>query len=181
MLPPFPPKPGMLPRPEGEVSTPRNAVAPMCTVDDGVPASIWSAIEDALVTGMANAWVAVCAWPDGDGEPEAEESEAAVFMPMTSPSVLTSGPPESPGWMGALWPIMPVSRSASAAPSSDAVIDRPSPVIRPVATEGVPPLPRALPSATTFSPAWGLLELRVTVCRPEAFCSCSTATSWLLS
>jgi hypothetical protein len=54
--------------PEGEVSTPRNAVAPMCTVDDGVPASIWSAIEDALVMRMANAWVAVCAWPDCDGD-----------------------------------------------------------------------------------------------------------------
>src|SRR5215469_934942 len=108
--PPFPPKPGMLPgkpplppepgklppklpRPEGEVSTPRNAVAPMCTVDEGVPASIWLAIEDALVIGIANAWVAACAWPDCDGEPE-EEEEAAVFMPMTSPPVLTSGPPE---------------------------------------------------------------------------------------
>ena len=115
-LPPFPPKPGMLlpfppepgklppklPRPDGEVSTPRKAVAPMCTVDDGVPASIWSAIEDALVIGMANAWVGVCAWPDCDGKPEAGEAEAAVFMPMTSPSLLTSGPPESPGWMGAL-------------------------------------------------------------------------------
>src|SRR6478736_657699 len=89
-LPPFPPKPGMLPPepplppkpgklppklpvPEGEVSTPRNAVAPMCTVDDGVPASIWPAIEDARVTGMANAWVAACDWLDWDGEPEAEE------------------------------------------------------------------------------------------------------------
>src|SRR5215831_13216022 len=84
--PPLPPEPGKLPpalpRPDGEVSTPRNAVAPMCTVDDGVPASIWSAIEDALVIGMANAWVAVWAWPDCDGEPEAGEAEAAVFMPM---------------------------------------------------------------------------------------------------
>src|SRR6059058_2162920 len=81
-FPPFPPKPGMLPgrlppelpRPDVEVSTPRNAVAPMCTVDDAVPASIWSAIEDALVIGMANAWVAAWVWLDCDGEPEEEES-----------------------------------------------------------------------------------------------------------
>jgi len=160
---------------------PRNAVAPMCTVDDGVPASIWSASEDARVMGMANAWVAVWAWPDCDGEPEPEEPEAAVFMPRTSPSVLTSGPPESPGWMGALWPIIPVSCSASPAPASDAVIDWPSPLTRPLTTDGVPPLPRALPSATTFCPVWAPAELRVTVCRPEAFWSCSTATSWVLS
>src|SRR5215831_6352163 len=103
-LPPLPPEPGKLPlpRPDGDVSTPRNAVGPMCTVDDDVPASIWSAIEDALVIGMANAWDAAWAWSDCDGAPEEEESEAAVFMPMTSPSVFTRGPPESPGWMGAL-------------------------------------------------------------------------------
>ena len=38
-----------------EVSTPRNAVPPRWVVDDGVPASIWLAIEDASVTGMAKA------------------------------------------------------------------------------------------------------------------------------
>jgi hypothetical protein len=87
---------------------------------------------------------------------------------MTSPSVLTSGPPESPGLMSALWPIIPVSRSASPAPSSEAVIARSRPVILPVTTDGVPPLPPALPSATTFSPVCGASGLRLTVCSPEA-------------
>ena len=48
----------MLPAEEGETSTPRKAVAPMCTVDEALPASIWSAIAVAWLIGMANAWVA---------------------------------------------------------------------------------------------------------------------------
>jgi len=44
-------------------------------------------------------------------------------MPMTSPSVLTSGPPESPGWISpSIW-ISPASRSESpGVPGSLAVI-----------------------------------------------------------
>ncbi len=49
---------------------------------------------------------------------------AAVSIPMTLPSVLASGPPESPGMMLALVWIMPVSRSgATPLPSSLAEID----------------------------------------------------------
>ena len=106
--------------------------------------------------------------------------EAAVFMPTTSPEVLSSGPPESPGWMPALVWIRPCSCSALPASSSDAVMVLPVAVTLPVATDGVPPLPRALPTATTFWPACTPAELRLTVCRPEAFCSWSTATSLVL-
>ena len=35
-------------------------------MDEGVPASIWLAIEDASLIGMAKAWVCVCVAPDGD-------------------------------------------------------------------------------------------------------------------
>ena len=44
-------------------------------------------------------------------------------MPMILPAVLTSGPPESPGWMGAVWWMSPVSRSTVPAPASEARID----------------------------------------------------------
>ncbi len=128
---------------------------------------------------MANACVAVC-W-DWLLNPVVEMPvEAAVSMPTTSPLVLTRGPPESPGWMPALVSISPLSCSALPADSSEAVMVRPVPVTLPVATDGVPPLPPALPSATTFWPLCTPEELRLTVVRPEAFCSWSTATSLVL-
>src|ERR1022692_856928 len=52
--------PTMVAPPLAEISTPRKAVVPVCDVDDDVPASIWLAIEDASLIGMANAWVCVC-------------------------------------------------------------------------------------------------------------------------
>ena len=134
----------------------------------------------AWLIGMANAWVAGCC----DCVPNAVVEmllEAAVFMPTTSPWVLTSGPPESPGWMPALVWIRPWSRSALPADSSEAVMVLPVAVTLPVATDGVPPLPPALPSATTFWPLCTPEELRLTVCSPEAFTSWSTATSRVLS
>ena len=103
-------------------------------------------------------------------------------MPITCPAVLTSAPPESPGWMAALWWMSPDSCSDVPEPSSEAVIDALRPVILPTATDGVPPLPPAFPSATTFWPTAADEDLPVlTVCSPEAPCSCSTATSWLRS
>src|ERR1700692_3255240 len=78
---PKPPNPPALDG--GETSTPRNGVAPMCTVDDAWPASIWLAIDVASVIGMANAWVAGCC----DCEPNAVVEmllAAAVFLPHKS-------------------------------------------------------------------------------------------------
>ena len=66
-------------------------------------------------------------------------ASSSVSMPSTSPSMFTSGPPESPGWIGALVAISPVSLSESLLDSSLAVIDLPSPVMVPEATLGVPP------------------------------------------
>src|SRR5216683_7348592 len=45
---------------EDATATPRNAVPPVCTAEDDVPASIWLAIEAASLIGMANAWVCAC-------------------------------------------------------------------------------------------------------------------------
>ena len=52
--------------PADMICTPRNAVAPMCTVAEEVPASIWSAIDSAWLIGIAKAWVC---WPDWNCEP----------------------------------------------------------------------------------------------------------------
>src|SRR5580693_9625505 len=104
-------------------------------------------------------------------------AEAAVSMPTTAPNWLTSGPPESPGWMSALDSIRPLSCSEVPEPSSDAVIDWLRAVTWPGATDGVPPAPPALPSPTTLLPTLTVLELpMVAVFRPEAPLSWSTAT-----
>ena len=53
----------------------------------------------------------------------------------------------------------------------------PGPLV-PVATAGVPPLPSALPSAVTLTPVCTDDESpRLAVVSPDAFWSCSTATS----
>ena len=84
--------------------------------------------------------------------------------------------------MSALVWISPVSCSLVPERSSDAVIDWFSAVTVPAATDGVPPLPSALPSATTLSPICTVEESpRLAMVRPDAFCSWSTATSWLAS
>ncbi len=82
--------------------------------------------------------------------------------------------------MPALVLIIPVSRSELPEPSSTAVIEAPSPVTCPVATDGRPPLPPALPTATTFWPTPTLEESpMVAVFSPEAPVSLSTAMSWV--
>ena len=79
-------------------------------------------------------------------------------MPMTWPDALSSGPPESPGSMSAFVRIMPVRCSTEPVALVCASIAAPSAVMLPVATEGVPSLPSALPSATTFWPTPTVLE-----------------------
>ena len=85
--------------------------------------------------------------------------------------------------MSALVSISPVSCSLLAPdPSSDAVMPWFRAVTAPVATDGVPPLPPALPSAVTESPLCTLEESpRLAVVRPDAFCSWITATSLVAS
>ena len=74
--------------------------------------------------------------------------------------------------MSALVSISPLSCSLLPDPSSDAVIDWFRAVTVPAATDGVPPLPPALPSATTLSPVCTVEESpRLAVVRPDAFCS----------
>src|SRR5499427_6075807 len=157
----------------GMTPTPSSPVGPMWMVSDAWPASIWWASVMAWLIGIAKAWVRADCW---NWNPE--EPDAAVSMPITLPVVLTSGPPESPGWMGALWWISPVSCSEVPAPSSDAVIDAPRPATWPTATDGVPPLPSALPSATTLSPTFTEDESpSAAVCSPEAPTAWMTAMS----
>ena len=89
-------------------------------------------------------------------------------MPMTWPEVLTSEPPESPGWMPALVSIRPVRFSELPPPSSLAVIDWFRAVIDPPAALGVPPVPPALPTPTTAWPTAAVPVLVETVCSPLA-------------
>ena len=76
----------------------------MCTVAEACWFSICVAIAIAVLIGTAKPWVV----PSSSNE---LALEPAVSMPMTWPAPLTSGPPESPGWMSALVWIRPVSCS----------------------------------------------------------------------
>src|SRR5918911_351404 len=70
----------------------------------------------------------------------------AVFMPMTFPSMFSSGPPELPGLIEAsVW-----MKSVNVRPASFDGTERPSAETTPVVTE--PLSPNGLPTATTFSP-----------------------------
>src|ERR1700677_3430240 len=172
---PPPPKPvlSLLP---SETDTPRKAVAPMWMAVDPSPATIWFASDSASLIGMENAVVAAPSESDWPWNWYSEE--AAVSMPTTWPYAFTREPPESPGSIGALLSIRPVSCSCAPDSSSEAVMDWSSPVTVPVATDGVPPLPSALPRATTVLPTATELELpRLAMVRPEAFSSWITATS----
>jgi len=74
--------------------------------------------------------------------------------------------------------IMPVSVSTLEPFSSLAVRVCPVAVTLPFAALGVPPVPPALPTAVTASPALTSDESPIfAVCRPDAFCSWITATS----
>ena len=65
----------------------------MWTVEEPAPASIVLAMESAVSIGMAKPWVPDDWSLDWNENP----AEAAVSIPSTSPEVLTSAPPESPG------------------------------------------------------------------------------------
>ena len=96
-----------------------------------------------------------------------EPLAAAVSMPTTCPAEFTSGPPESPGWMGASVWINPV-RCSEPPRSSATLIERPRPEIVPSVTLGVPPCPSALPIATTSWPTLRFEEsASVTVGSPD--------------
>ena len=84
----------------------------MCTVELACPAAIWLVIEIAWLIGIAKPAVA------SDWSGAKPELLAAVSMPMTWADELTSGPPESPSWIGALVWIMPCSVSSVLAPLS---------------------------------------------------------------
>src|SRR5581483_610958 len=149
----------------------------MCTVDEPWPASIWFAIDSAVLIGIAYAVVPELPWPWNW-----YVEEAAVSTPITWPYAFTREPPESPGWIGASVSISPVSCSLSPDASSEAVMDWFSAVTLPSATEGVPPLPWALPSATTRSPSFTDDESpKLALVRPDAPSAWITATSWLWS
>lgn len=152
-------------------------MAPTWTSDDPWPASICAAIDSAWLIGMAKPWV-----PDGGDEVNENPVEAAVSMPITWPAVLTSEPPESPDWTSALTSISPESCSLLPSRESLAVIAWSSAVIEPPALEGMPPVPPALPTATTGYPAFVVAESpSAAVRRPDAPCSCRTAMSWVES
>ncbi len=80
-------------------------------------------------------------------------------MPMTAPLLLTSGPPESPGWIGALIWSSPLTVSTSAPLWSLAVMVWLRALTLPVVTAGVVLRPSALPKATTACPTLTVDEL----------------------
>jgi len=105
-------------------------------------------------------------------------ADAAVSIPMTLAELLTSGPPESPGWIGAFVWMSPDRLSALSPLSLPTVIDWFRAWTTPLTADGVPPTPPALPMATTSSPTATAEELPVwTVASPEAPFSWITATS----
>jgi hypothetical protein len=125
----------------------------MWTAAEALPATIRAATEAAWLAGIANAWVVPeVIWNCDD---------AAVSMPIQR----TARVAWLEGYVGA---------------------DQPGQLLGdaglPVAAAGVPPLPAALPRASTFSPVFTADEWpRATVLSPDAAVSCRTAMSWLWS
>ena len=141
----------------------------MMMSDVAWPDRIWLAIPTAVLIGMAK--------PTLDTRSRGVPLAAAVMMPTTCPDPFTSGPPESPGLMGALDWIRLLSCSTLPL-SSRTVIVRFSAVIDPLVTVGVPPFPRAFPMATTLCPGDREDESpRLTVGSPDAPWIWSKATS----
>src|SRR4051794_25234377 len=108
---------------------PMNGGRPICTVALDCPAAICRAIRSAALIGIA--YPAVAVPPFGDCV-----VVAAVFIPMTSPAALASGPPESPSWIRAL--VWMVPRNVSDVPVEESCgrIVRLSAVTCPAATVG---------------------------------------------
>ena len=74
-----------------------------------LPFSMAFATAIAALMGIEYAWVAGVAELPNEYPPPLEL--AAVSMPTTLPVSVTSGPPESPGWMGAFVSMSPESFS----------------------------------------------------------------------
>ena len=157
-------------------STPRNPGTPIYTVALGRPDAICPAMARALLMGMAKPSVP----PDVPPWLEVEVF-AAVIMPMTWPALFASAPPESPCWTRALVCSMWFRSSVLFEPWSLAWMERSSALMMPGA--GVaPPCPSALPSASTCVPKLTCEESpKVSMGRPEAPCSLSSATSSVAS
>ena len=103
--------------------------------------------------------------------------DPAVIIPTTCPAALTSGPPESPGWIGASISMTLPNDSVPPRPSLT-VMDCPRFEMLPWVTVGVPPWPSALPMATTSWPTERVEEsARVTVGSPDKPWICRSATS----
>ena len=154
-------------------STPRKPGRPMYTVELGWLPAMCRAMASAVLIGMAKPIVPPGCPPDA--------VFAAVTIPMTCPALLTSAPPESPCWIWALVCSMWFRFSVVFEPSSLAWMERFSPLMLPRA--GVTwPRPWASPSARTGMPTLTCEESpRLTVARPEAPVSLSSATSSVLS
>ena len=137
------------------------------------------ALPPAICLAMASARLIGMAKPMLVPAPPSDWLFAAVSMPITWPAALDSGPPESPAAIGALVCSMPCSVSLLAPlPESLAVMVRFSAVIVPLVTVGVPPVPPALPMATTPVPRVTLAESPTdTVFSPDAPTSLISATS----
>src|ERR1035437_10562127 len=97
----WPPNPPSGPS-DDATATPRKPVPPMCTVADELPASIWLAIDSAVLIGIEKAVVGTEVVLEASWGPVWAAVEAAVSMPITGPAVSASGPPDAPGWMSAL-------------------------------------------------------------------------------
>ena len=155
--------------------TPKNAVAPMWTVSEELPAMICCAIGRAWSIGMAKPSTSRHRhWCSSATDP-------AVTMPTTLPSASTSAPPESPGWMAARLdqtgePLLEPSRLVLRGDGWSSAVTVPATAL------GVPPTPPALPTATTASPTLTLDELpNGATVSPDAPWSRMTATSCVLS
>ena len=115
----------------------------------------------------------VCVLPVGE-----VPTEPAVMMPMIFASLLTSEPPESPGWIWASVSMRPSSCSDVPFSLSIAVMDLSRPVTLPAATIGLPLAPPALPMPMTVSPTLTVEESpNGAGVMPEALRSLMTAMS----
>ncbi len=101
---------------------------------------------------------------------------ASVGIPITSPVVVTSAPPLFPGLIGALVWIVPSSAVAGAVAVAGSATARPVAEMMPSVT--LPDNPSGLPTASTTSPTWALLESpHLAGVRPDGFSTRITARS----
>ena len=112
---------------------------------EALPFRNWFSKDSICEEGIANPIPWVAALP-------ALEDATAVFIPITCPEELTSGPPEFPELIGASVCINPESDSVVVPEESWAVKDLFSAETIPDVTVNPPVNARALPNAITLSP-----------------------------